>query len=86
MEWVLSKSQVETRWDTATSSPPAWWGCGSGEQQEDQPHGLHPHEVHQVDPDVLDDVGRVQDVPGHAQVTACFHPGTGWVSFGQVFA
>ena len=70
----------------ATSSPPAWWWCGSGEQQEDQPHGLHPHEVHQVDPDVLDDVGRVQDVPGHAQVTACFHPGTGWVSFGQVFA
>ena len=85
-EWSLSKSQVEICRNTATPPPPSWWGCGRGEKQEQEPHRLHPQELHQVDPDVLDDVGRLQDVPGQHEVSACFHSGTGRGSFGQVFA
>ena len=45
-----------------------------------------PKRLDEVDPDVVDDVHRGEDVPGQDQVTACFHSGTGCGSLGQVFA
>ena len=59
---------------------------GCGEEEEKEPHGLHAQELDEVDPDVVDDVHRGEDVPGQDQVTACFHSGTGCGSLGQVFA
>ena len=59
---------------------------GCGEEEEKEPHGLHAQELDEVDPDVVDDVHRGEDVPGQDQVTAwgimanmvlCVIPGQG---------